>query len=195
MDINYSYLHTAISYISLSFVLWIFALYLITSVSKTLFLPLFRNFFSEPLVRIDVRILYMFLIYILLSFIYTFMSIPILDFIISNGDLKIYLKISMIFGISLTGILRILSTKEYNKDVSFIIFLQIILTSLALIIWYNFFYKGSNYFLIIHDEFLYIIEQGIFQNIFPFLVILFIFIECIFKKISLNFPLKEKNKF
>jgi len=138
----------------------------------------------------------MFLIYILLSFIYTFMSTPILDFIISNGDSKIYLKISMIFGISLTGILRILSTKENNKNVPFIIFLQIAITSLALIICYNFIFKGSNYFLKIQNEFLDIIELGIFQDVFSFLVVLFIFIEGLFQKIPPRFSLnKIKKKF
>jgi len=184
MDINYSSLYTtAIPNISLSLVFWIFGLYLMSSISKILFLPLFNDFFSKPLVKIDIRALYMFLIYILLSFIYTFLSIPILDFILSNCDPKIYLKISMIFGISLTGILRIFSTKEYKKDVSFIIYLQIIITLIALAIIYNFVYKGSNYFVILHDEFLHIIEWGSFKDIFYFLLFLFVYVECIIKKI------------
>ena len=127
------------------------------------------------------------------------MSIPVLDFIISNSDPKIYFKISMIFGISLTGILRILSTKENNENVPFIIFLQVAITSLALIICYDCFYKGSNYFLKIQNEFLYIIELGLFQDVFSFLVVIFIFIECIIlyypenpPRFSLN---KIKNKF
>lgn len=191
MDINYSILYTDISRINLPFVLWVLIFFVMTFVVNRLLLPPFSVFFSKPLSKIDIRTLYMFLIYILLSFMYAFIGIPILDFILRNTDFKIYPKILIVFGILFTGTLRILSSKDHSKDVSFMIFLQIVSASLAFFIWHNFYYKGSNYILVIHDEFLSMIEQGIFLDIFPFLVILFIFNEFIvIKNIFLNLPIK-----
>lgn len=190
MDINYSIIYTDIPRINLSFVLWVLIFFIMTFVVNRLLLPPFSIFFSKPLAKIDVRTLYMFLIYILLSFMYAFIGIPILDFILRNSD-NIYPKSSIIFGILFTGTLRILSSKNYSKDVSFMIFLQIVSASLVFIIWYNFYYKGINYFLSIHDEFLSMIEQGIFLDIFPFLAIFFVFNEFIvIKNIYLNLPIE-----
>lgn len=179
MDINYSILYTDIPRIDLSFVLWVLIFFIMTFIVNGLLLPPFSIFFSKPLAKIDIRTLYMFLIYILLSFMYAFIGIPILDFILRNSYFKIYSRTSIIFGILFTGTLRILSSKNYSKDVSFMIFLQIASASLVFIIWHNFYYKGINYFLVIHDEFLSMIEQGMFLDIFPFLAILFIFNEFI----------------
>jgi len=163
------------------FIILIFLFYAIVFISKRILLPPFATFFSKPLNKISNDAIYMLLIYVLLIFIYTFTSTPILNFILNNNTMD-HIGISISFGIIFTGLLRIIAAKHFYKEVAFVIFCQVFFNLLAFILLYSFFSYDYSYFLRIHDEFLFMIEEGYFKlYMIPLLIILFIFIEVFIK--------------
>jgi len=94
------------------FIVMICFYYLIVFVAKRLLFPTFSIFFSKSFKQLkkDNGIIYMFLIYILLIFVYTFTSTPILDTILKETNVN-HIEISL---------LLIIQQIEYQKVMKFL---------------------------------------------------------------------------
>jgi len=140
-------------------------------ISRNIVYEVFDTIFSNKnaVLQINIELFELIQIYLSIIVLFIFSGPPIIGFVINSQNIsfKMYITISVIFGIIISGVFRVLANLD-NDDVNSFVYCHAIFTATGYIIYLYFWYSSGikeNYAMKIWKSVSEMAEGGFFQNL------------------------------